>query len=810
MADDYRGGHDDDEPNNVFQTSHNGWQLVAAFTLVACILTIWGTGLNRLETYTRGTVYQLMLQKIYKEIMMVGLGSFIFTILDQSMIVGQSNFYEAYGFADICCFVMAVFFCLQGLLIMLQSVSQATVWHIASNLSSEQLHIDVDNVNDSFFWKARYLPFCLTRDIVEFRVQRSIFSSAYTISTDVSDFDFGMFLKSTHEHNILHIIEISPWKWLLVIAILVGSAIIKPKSNENSGGSNSLWGVWGFIFCGVIVLASAVLIFWWGRACELRLLETVGIKDVEDYTAFVLAEDDAHDALNVTTAKNDHVRETIAELMREKLLTQDKRTHRRSSLKEKMNSIRTSSAAVVTRTFTFRQSKIPASPSSTSSRAAEKTEPSSRGTSAGGSRPYSLVSPKIGMVATLSFDEETTSASNDLKTSSDSMESATNTSMGGGAAHRTKVRKAAARMALRSFSSNIEEEESTDLNDGQDAVMVVDDISDEVLAMGKGALTSSSCQYTNDSIELSTSESELSRKQKSMGRGSVDDQFQTGTLVARKRSKGMELRKNDSAMMWRRSMQNFIKTGVTHFRQKNDREIDRDALKNRLKRNAQKQNFRQVFFFNSPELFFAIIGTVMTCNSLYLGWWATRICVVVMNHKLIVGLWAQIAYVSVSLLPAVLAFPFIAAAIRSSSVLKAITVLDLDVVGHVMDVTAANTASVEEFRTRFLVECQAVDAKNVKIGMLKLCRKFSSDGAVLTQKEFGSMLVSCGILCSAEKAKFLFSYIDMNLGSTIDMGVSVDAVLVIISLLMSNRVLCTHVCVCVSGVRVFSLCRGQT
>ena len=92
-------------------------KLVLGFVTVATYLLLFGGLLNQLESVTVGTAYHLLLQRIYREIMMVGFCSFTFTILNQTGTNLPFGLSEAFGFSDINCFVMSSFFCLQGVLI---------------------------------------------------------------------------------------------------------------------------------------------------------------------------------------------------------------------------------------------------------------------------------------------------------------------------------------------------------------------------------------------------------------------------------------------------------------------------------------------------------------------------------------------------------------------------------------------------------------------------------------------------------------------------------------------------------------------
>ena len=113
--------YNDDSESNIFGSTNNGYYLFGAFAMVAAYLTLCSEALNSLEIFTLGTSYHLMLQRMYREIMMVGFASFVFTILDQTEVKLSTAFYRAFGFADICCFVITSFFCVQGIFIMVGS-----------------------------------------------------------------------------------------------------------------------------------------------------------------------------------------------------------------------------------------------------------------------------------------------------------------------------------------------------------------------------------------------------------------------------------------------------------------------------------------------------------------------------------------------------------------------------------------------------------------------------------------------------------------------------------------------------------------
>ena len=71
-------------------------------------------------------------------------------------------------------------------------------------------------------------------------------------------------------------------------------------------------------------------------------------------------------------------------------------------------------------------------------------------------------------------------------------------------------------------------------------------------------------------------------------------------------------------------------------------------FENIVKSNFGKQNFLDIFLFRSPNLFYNLIIFVITCNSLYLAWWATNFLFVILKLD---GSLHQLVLTLVSLIP---------------------------------------------------------------------------------------------------------------------------------------------------------------
>ena len=139
--------------------------------------------------------------------------------------------------------------------------------------------------------------------------------------------------------------------------------------------------------------------------------------------------------------------------------------------------------------------------------------------------------------------------------------------------------------------------------------------------------------------------------------------------------------------------------------------------------------------------------------------------------KMKYGDWrVKLALTVYSLIPPIVAFPTIFLAIRSSTILKAITLLDLNVVAAVIEKSEVNTNMLAEFR-KTILKFMKKQGSGVE-GMIKTCNMFAEkDSNVLRKTDFREMLLHNKVIYTPDKIDFLFGSIDLNGGSTVDYGV---------------------------------------
>ena len=86
--------------------------------------------LNHLDVTTRDTSYQLIVQRIYRELMVTGVTAFIWICIEESGLHVPTDWHGAGRFAELTAFITALFFCIQGCCIMVISLWEHALWYL--------------------------------------------------------------------------------------------------------------------------------------------------------------------------------------------------------------------------------------------------------------------------------------------------------------------------------------------------------------------------------------------------------------------------------------------------------------------------------------------------------------------------------------------------------------------------------------------------------------------------------------------------------------------------------------------------------
>jgi Ca2+-binding EF-hand superfamily protein len=306
--------------------------LIVAYAIVAIFAVILDIFTEYLEDHFKGS-HKVIIQRIYRTIMVLGCSTVCMKIFVASGVNLSHEWTLAYEFADMTSFMTALFFACQGFIIMVISIADANAWYRAGSIRVEELLIDVEAVQRTqpHLWQWVWLPFCRTRDEVEFRLLRLIFSSTYHITADPHVFNYAELLKRTHECNLLELIDFDYWKWTIIVFI-IGIVSLKSEFGYSHTCSTqacvALDELLFFTSGGFLLVISALLLALAGRRSELKLLRRYGIFEPQDYEIYLRKEEDILEKMSEHVLSKKALMTLIADLKHDVAVRQFKKQHK--------------------------------------------------------------------------------------------------------------------------------------------------------------------------------------------------------------------------------------------------------------------------------------------------------------------------------------------------------------------------------------------------------------------------------------------------------------------------------------------------
>lgn len=200
------------------------------FIMVICFVVTFDVGIGVMEYYLEGSpIYNRMVQTIYKELMLMGVVSFIIIMVracrrasDYATADAGSEWVLGIDYAHIVLFFLTVFFVLHALYFMKKSLASNSVYRrkYTKELTDMIKELDVVETNPqaSFFYYLQYLPFSQLRDQVEFYLVASLFRDTYWLPLE---FNFADYLSGCFSRYSLKTIDRSFYTWLVILVIVV-------------------------------------------------------------------------------------------------------------------------------------------------------------------------------------------------------------------------------------------------------------------------------------------------------------------------------------------------------------------------------------------------------------------------------------------------------------------------------------------------------------------------------------------------------------------------------------------------------------
>ena len=179
----------------------------------------------------------LMIQKIYKELMIMGIVSFSVLMVGASM--SADNWIEAVDFAHILVFFTALFFVVHAFFLILLSASLSKTYQRIHHTHIKSILKKIEE--DKSWWGkflnnrlAAYIPGAKLRSYTEFKILHALFRDTYHLPLS---FNFSGYLIGCHEKYALELLDIGAFSWMSLIFLSVIN-LVRVVITEEITGNN--------------------------------------------------------------------------------------------------------------------------------------------------------------------------------------------------------------------------------------------------------------------------------------------------------------------------------------------------------------------------------------------------------------------------------------------------------------------------------------------------------------------------------------------------------------------------------------------
>ncbi|KAG3031202.1 hypothetical protein PC110_g17485 [Phytophthora cactorum] len=268
---------------SVFQVGEDVelYQVVVVLNALAICLLVFEAALHYLEHHllAHNDKYQHMLKKVYRELMILGLLSFIIKMLTEvGGIDGYSGTMLAFQVADLIIFILAITLVLQAINVLLLLRGYNKRSDRAELITTQDL---VDPLNSSEAGGKQSKGNLFKKDVVKHRLLRHLFLRRFGLP---QLFPFTKYLRRAQATNIVHMIEVEPSMWLLLLGMAWAfSAVVQILEGYDVDVRYELIETL-LAFAWVLVLFH-ILVMLYFRFCVRRLLAIAGYSEDKQFLA---------------------------------------------------------------------------------------------------------------------------------------------------------------------------------------------------------------------------------------------------------------------------------------------------------------------------------------------------------------------------------------------------------------------------------------------------------------------------------------------------------------------------------------------
>ena len=227
-------------------------------------------------------IYQ-MLQKIFQELMVMGLVSFVITMMQTSRFYEENeNIVQAFDVTHIILFFMTISYVLHAFLLTSLSKIVAETFESYQFINLDEVIVSLrkkKNCVSEFILRSPFIPGSQLREMAEFKILEIQFRSAYRLSPT---FLFSTYLTGCFEKNALNLLNVGAFIWVVVIIVgfinWLRAELMKDWSSECThrrhedevNSDCNKYDLIVFFLSGVLMSIAAIVLLFITRLYEVR------------------------------------------------------------------------------------------------------------------------------------------------------------------------------------------------------------------------------------------------------------------------------------------------------------------------------------------------------------------------------------------------------------------------------------------------------------------------------------------------------------------------------------------------------------
>jgi hypothetical protein len=292
-----------------------------AFVSTICFLLLFEFLTGALEYFFEEKAIHLkILQKIYKELMIMGFVSLALTLYNASSPHSASinDKIVIFDIVHYIIFFICIFFVMHALYIMVLSIFSAKTYESLHSMPTSEVIQRIVNTESSWLsrFAFKYLPFNSLARTIEFKVIYVLFRETYNLPRS---FDYGAYLSGCFERYALKVLNMGVWSWVVLCVLAVANFVrtkvdgdtnysceassyhygeeddtpnvhrmLSESSTEEVSRECVLMSIKYFAVCAAGLCIYIFVLYVVGRIYERKLIAKAGVTKHEDYGAFII------------------------------------------------------------------------------------------------------------------------------------------------------------------------------------------------------------------------------------------------------------------------------------------------------------------------------------------------------------------------------------------------------------------------------------------------------------------------------------------------------------------------------------------